>query len=87
MAKRVLSDEEVKTIISEYEDGSIGIESLASKYKVGKMKIRTILADNGISIKTKGAQITIGNSNEIEQSKVGRYESSNEDKKLIDISC
>jgi hypothetical protein len=85
MAKRVLSDEEVKTIISEYEDGSIGIESLAGKYKVGKMKIRTILADNGISIKTKGAQITIGNSNEIEQSKIGRYEPSNEHKTLIAV--
>lgn len=85
MAKRVLSNEEVKTIISEYENGFIGIESLASKYKVGKMKIRTILDDNGISIKTKGAQITIGNSNEIEQSKIGRYEPSNEDKALIAV--
>ena len=85
MAKRVLSDEDVNSIITEYKNGSIGVESLAGKYKVGKIKIRSILHDNGVSIKTKGAQITIGNSSEIEQSKVGRYESSNEDKKLIAI--
>ena len=85
MGKKVFSDEDIKTIIYEYTNNIIGIESLASKYKVGKLKIRAVLNDNGILIKSKGAQVTIGNSSEIEQSKTQLYESFNEDKQLIAV--
>ena len=85
MSKRVLSDEETNSIITEYKNGSIGVESLAGKYKVGKLKIRAILDAYGVSIKSKGAQVTIGNSSEVEQSKIRRYESSNDDKVLVAI--
>ena len=85
MGKKVLSDEETNSIITEYKDGSIGIETLACKYKVGKLKIRAILDAYGVSIKSKGAQVTIGNSGEVEQSKIRRYESSNNDKVLVAI--
>lgn len=85
MGKKVFSDEDIKTIIYEYTNNSIGIESLATKYKVGKLKIRAVLNDNGILIKSKGAQVTIGNSSEIEQSKTQLYESFNEDKQLIAV--
>lgn len=85
MTKRVLSDEDVNSIITEYKNGSVGVESLAGKYKVGKLKIRSILDANNISIKGKGAQVTIGNSDKIEQSKVTKYESYNDDKKLVAI--
>ena len=56
---------------------------LATKYKVGKIKIRSILEQNNVSIKGIGAQVTIGNSSEIEQSKIRIYESYDEGKQLI----
>jgi hypothetical protein len=85
MTKKVLSDEDINSIIAEYKNGSIGIESLANKYKVGKIKIRSILDANAISIKGKGGQVTIGNSDKIEQTKVTKYESYNDNKKLVAI--
>ena len=83
MPKRILTEDEINSIIREYKEGTIGVESLATKYKVGKIKIRTILEQNNIPIKGKGAQVTIGNSSEIEQSKIQIYEASDDSKQLI----
>ena len=43
-------------ICKEYTESKIGVEALATKYHVGKLKIKGILADSGISIKKRGAQ-------------------------------
>jgi very-short-patch-repair endonuclease len=83
MSKRILTEYEINSIIREYKEDTIGVESLATKYKVGKIKIRTIMESNNIPIKGKGAQLTIGNSNEIEQSKIQIYEASSENKQLL----
>jgi hypothetical protein len=83
MPKRILTEYEVNAIIKEYQEGTMGLESLATKYKVGKIKIRSILEQNNVSIKGIGAQVTIGNSSEIEQSKIRIYESYDEGKQLI----
>jgi hypothetical protein len=82
MSKKSLNNYEVNSIIKEYQEGVVGIESLATKYKVGKLKIRSILEQNNIPIKSKGAQVTIGNSSEIEQSKIHMYEPSTDGKEL-----
>jgi very-short-patch-repair endonuclease len=82
MPKKSLNVYEVNSIIKEYQEGVIGIESLASKYKVGKLKVRSILEGNNIPIKSKGAQVTVGNSSEIEQSKTHIYKPSADDKEL-----
>ena len=83
MPKRILTEDEINSIIREYKEDTIGVESLATKYKVGKIKIRTILESNNIPIKGKGAQLTIGNSSEIGQSKIQIYEASSENKQLL----
>jgi hypothetical protein len=82
MPKKSLNVYEINSIIKEYQEGVIGIESLASKYKVGKLKVRSILAENNIPIKSKGAQVTVGNSTEIEQSKTHIYKPSADNKEL-----
>jgi hypothetical protein len=85
MIKRVLSNEEINSIINEYQENNIGVDSLATKYKVGKLKIRSILSSNNIAIKNKGAQVTIGNSTEIEKSKIKIYEASDRTKEMVAI--
>lgn len=85
MGKIVLSEEDINSIIIQYKNGTIGIESLATKYKVGKIKIRSILDDNGVSIKGKGGQVTTGNNGDIEQSRVEMYKSYSDDKVLIAV--
>lgn len=45
-----------KLICEEYVTTKIGIEALALKYHVGKLKIKDILKRNGIDVKKKGAQ-------------------------------
>ena len=45
-----------KLICEEYINTKIGIEALALKYHVGKLKIKDILKRNGIDVKKKGAQ-------------------------------
>lgn len=45
-----------KIICEEYQTTNIGVESLASKYHVGKLKIKDILNRNNIKIKKKGKQ-------------------------------
>lgn len=51
---KVFLDE--KLICDEYLNTTIGVESLASKYHVGKLKIKDILFKNGIEIKKRGKQ-------------------------------
>lgn len=46
----------VEEICKEYLETGIGIESLALKYHVGKLKIKKILSDNGIEFKKRGNQ-------------------------------
>lgn len=53
MKNKIILNPEV--IIKEYKDG-IGIEKLALKYHVGKLKIKDILFENGIELKKKGGQ-------------------------------
>lgn len=50
--KNSLNPEE---IINEYK-GGVGVEALALKYHVGKLKIRTILKENGIEMMKRGGQ-------------------------------
>ena len=51
---KVVLDE--KVICDEYLNSKIGIESLALKYHVGKLKIKQILAQSGIRFKKRGGQ-------------------------------
>lgn len=51
---KVILDE--KIICEEYVNTKIGIEAIATKYHVGKLKIKDILKRNGIDFKKKGAQ-------------------------------
>lgn len=51
---RVILDE--KSICDEYLNTKIGIEAMALKYHVGKLKIKQILSNNGIEFKKKGGQ-------------------------------
>lgn len=48
--------EDIKFICEEYVDTNIGVEALAKKYHVGKLKIKAILNENGIKLKKRGAQ-------------------------------
>lgn len=48
--------EDIKIICEEYVNTNIGVEALAKKYHVGKLKIKTLLIENGIEIKKRGAQ-------------------------------
>jgi hypothetical protein len=71
--KTVLTDDDISNIIRIYQEDSIGIETLAGKFNVGKLKIKDILNRNNIPIKKKGAQVINGDSSEIEASRVFRY--------------
>jgi len=51
---KIILDENL--ICDEYTNSKIGIEALALKYHVGKLKVKAILNKNGISLKKKGAQ-------------------------------
>lgn len=53
MAKVILNEEE---ICKEYVDTTIGVESMALKYHVGKKRIRDILNRHNIEIKRPGGQ-------------------------------
>lgn len=43
-------------VCKEYKETNIGVESLALKYHVGKLKIKEILSKNGIALKGRGKQ-------------------------------
>ena len=45
-----------KIICDEYVSTKIGIEAIALKYHVGKAKIKSVLTNNGIEFKKRGAQ-------------------------------
>ena len=48
--------ENIKEICNDYLDNKYGMEELSKKYHIGKKKIRKILLDNNIPIKSKGGQ-------------------------------
>ena len=45
-----------KIICDEYLNSKIGIETLALKYHVGKLRIKQILSQNGVQLKKRGGQ-------------------------------
>lgn len=47
----------VDQIINDYLNENFSIEKLAKKYNLGKLKLKKILLDNNIQLKTKGGQI------------------------------
>lgn len=47
---------DIEQICKEYVNTNIGVEALSKKYHVGKLKIKSILSENGIEIKKRGAQ-------------------------------
>jgi hypothetical protein len=83
--KVILTDDIINEIIISYQTNNISIESLCKKYGVGKLKIKDIFINNGVKIKSKGAQVTIGNSSEIESSKTNLYSLTDNSKKLIAV--
>ncbi len=46
----------MKEIIIDYTENKLSIENIATKYKIGKLKVKNILHDNNISINKKGNQ-------------------------------
>lgn len=54
MKKKVEINEEV--LCKEYLETKIGVESLALKYHIGKLRVKEILKKNNIEIKKRGAQ-------------------------------
>ena len=47
---------DVQVIVADYNSG-MGVEKLALKYHVGKIKIKNILIENGVTLKKRGGQI------------------------------
>ena len=76
-----LTTPQIDNIIELYTNQGYSTHKLAELYKVGHRKISQILKDNNVEIKKRGGQIKIGNSNDLEKSKVNKYTS--EDKELI----
>ena len=83
--KVILNDKDISDIIRLYKEDTIGIESIAKRFNVGKLKIKSILTENNVPIKKRGAQTTIGGSSDIEKSHVIRYETNNDYKKLVAV--
>lgn len=83
--KKILTDDDISNIIKQYQEETIGVEALAGKFNVGKLKIKAILIQHNIPIKKKGAQVTTGDSSEIEVSHVLRYAVTDDSKKLIAV--
>lgn len=54
MGKGIILDEQ--KVCDEYLSGKMGIDRLATKYHVGKIKIRNVLLKNDITLKKKGGQ-------------------------------
>ena len=59
-------------ICREYTETKIGIEALAVKYHVGKLKIKSILSDAGIETKKRGGQDNKSN-NAISDWRIEKY--------------
>jgi hypothetical protein len=83
--KITLGNDDISNIIKIYQEETIGVEALAGRFKVGKLKIKDILNQHNIPIKKKGAQIINGDSSEIEASRVFRYTVTDDSKKLIAV--
>jgi len=60
-------------ICKEYIESKIGVEALATKYHVGKLKIKGILAEAGITIKKRGAQSN-NNDYKVNDWKIKKYQ-------------
>ncbi len=71
---------QIQNIIQLYVNEGYSTHKLAEQFKVGHKKISQILKDNNVEIKKRGGQIKIGNSSELEKSKINKYIS--EDKEL-----
>lgn len=52
---KIINNLTSQSIINEYNEG-LGVEKLALKYHIGKIKIKKILFENGIEIKKRGGQ-------------------------------
>jgi len=76
--KTNLTEEDIAEIIELYGTDIPSTHKLAEKFKVGHRKIREILIENNVPINNKGGQVKIGNSLDIESSKVKRYVNSDE---------
>ena len=74
--KTKLTFEDIVKIIELYQTELPSTHKLAEKFKVGHKKISQILKENNIQINKKGGQIQIGNSSDIESSKINKYISS-----------
>lgn len=59
-------------ICQEYKSTTIGIEALAKKHGVGKLRIKDVLKRNGIPFKTKGGQNLI-RTNKVEHWSIRKY--------------
>lgn len=71
--KITLTQEDINNIIELYQTEIPSTHKLAERFKVGHKKIRQVLLDNNIKINNKGGQVKIGNSSEIESTKINRY--------------
>lgn len=60
-------------ICKEYTESKIGVEALATKYHVGKLKIKGILTEAGITIKKCGAQSN-SNNYKVNDWKIKKYQ-------------
>ena len=80
-----LSELEITEIIKLYTSEIPSTHKLAAKFKVGHKRISSILKDNNITINKLGGQVVSGNTAEIEKSNVVRYESKDENNKLVAI--
>lgn len=49
-------EEIIKNICKDYTENNLGLETLCSKYHLGKLKIKKYLSDNNIPLKRKGGQ-------------------------------
>ena len=70
---------QIQHIIGLYINEGYSTHKLGELFKVGHKKISQILRENNIEMKKRGGQIKIGNSNEIEKTKVKKYVSENKD--------
>ena len=47
---------DINSLIKDYTIGNCGLNFICEKYKIGKLKAKTILKENGVEIKKKGKQ-------------------------------
>jgi very-short-patch-repair endonuclease/GNAT superfamily N-acetyltransferase len=85
VGKTILNSGDIAEIIKLYCNGSIGTHGLATMFMVGHKKINKLLKEGHVQIKKRGAQITVGDSQRIEQSKTVRYNASDPTKILVAI--